>query len=108
MVGESSIRKIGESDHTSVMEEADSSVAPWSVLHTTVAVGCQHPAPRGGHTATLVDKNLLIQGGQQVRSDTLSFLGFAACTVTAAADMVGTAADMCLRDEGDASMHFSV
>jgi len=42
--------------------------APWSVLRTTVAEGCQAPKPRGGHTATLVDKNLLIQGGQQHKS----------------------------------------
>lgn len=42
-----------------------SSATPWSVLRTTVAEGCQEPKPRGGHTATMVDKNLLIQGGQQ-------------------------------------------
>lgn len=42
--------------------------AGWSVLRTMVAEGCKPPAPRGGHTATLVDKNILIQGGQQHKS----------------------------------------
>ena len=47
---------------------SDGAAAPWSVLRTTVAEGCQAPAPRGGHTATLIEKNLLIQGGQQHKS----------------------------------------
>ena len=37
----------------------------WAVLRTSVADGAKAPAARGGHTAVLVEKNLLIQGGQQ-------------------------------------------
>lgn len=37
----------------------------WSELKTNVASGAKAPKARGGHTATLVEKNLLIQGGQQ-------------------------------------------
>jgi hypothetical protein len=39
--------------------------AAWAVLRTTVAEGAKAPEARGGHTAVLVEKNLLIQGGQQ-------------------------------------------
>jgi hypothetical protein len=46
------------------METGEEQVAGWSVLRTMVAEGCQAPKPRGGHTATLVDKNILVQGGQ--------------------------------------------
>lgn len=40
----------------------------WAVLRTSVAEGAKAPAARGGHTATLVEKNLLVQGGQQHKS----------------------------------------
>ena len=40
----------------------------WSTLRTFVAEGAKAPKPRGGHTAILVEKNLLIQGGQQHKS----------------------------------------
>jgi len=39
--------------------------APWAALKTTVAEGSKAPKARGGHTTTLVEKNLLVQGGQQ-------------------------------------------
>ena len=50
------------------METGEEQVAGWSVLRTMVAEGCQAPKPRGGHTATLVDKNILVQGGQHHKS----------------------------------------
>ena len=37
----------------------------WAELRTTAAPGATPPKARGGHTAVLVEKNLLIQGGQQ-------------------------------------------
>ena len=40
----------------------------WSSLRTVVAEGAQAPKARGGHTAVLVEKNLLIMGGQQHKS----------------------------------------
>jgi len=40
----------------------------WAVLRTSVAEGAKAPTARGGHTATLVEKNLLILGGQQHKS----------------------------------------
>ena len=40
----------------------------WAVLRTSVAEGAKPPTARGGHTATLVEKNLLILGGQQHKS----------------------------------------
>ena len=40
----------------------------WSTLRTMVAEGCHAPQPRGGHTATLIDKNLIVQGGQHHKS----------------------------------------
>jgi len=46
----------------------DAPQAGWSVLRTMVAEGCSAPKPRGGHTATLVEKNILIQGGQHHKS----------------------------------------
>jgi len=39
--------------------------AAWAALRTSAAEGSKPPTPRGGHTTTLVEKNLLVQGGQQ-------------------------------------------
>jgi len=41
------------------------SEAPWAALKTSVAEGSKAPKARGGHTTTLVEKNILVQGGQQ-------------------------------------------
>ena len=40
----------------------------WAVLRTTAAEGVIPPKARGGHTAVLVEKNLIVQGGQQHKS----------------------------------------
>jgi len=40
----------------------------WAVLRTSVAEGAKPPTVRGGHTAVLVEKNLIVQGGQQHKS----------------------------------------
>ena len=40
----------------------------WAVLRTSVAEGAKAPPARGGHTAVLVEKNLIVQGGQQHKS----------------------------------------
>jgi len=42
-----------------------SASAPWAALKTSVHEGSKAPKARGGHTTTLVEKNLLVQGGQQ-------------------------------------------
>jgi len=42
-----------------------SDTAGWSILRTVAADGSRAPDPRGGHTATLVEQSILIQGGQQ-------------------------------------------
>jgi len=46
-------------------DKALSDGAAWAALRTSVAEGSKPPAARGGHTTTLVEKNLLVQGGQQ-------------------------------------------
>jgi len=38
---------------------------PWAALKTSVAEGSKAPKARGGHTTTLVEKNIIVQGGQQ-------------------------------------------
>jgi len=40
----------------------------WAVLRTSTAEGATTPTARGGHTAVLVEKNLIVQGGQQHKS----------------------------------------
>jgi len=40
----------------------------WAVLRTSVADGAKPPTARGGHTAVLVEKNLIVQGGTQHKS----------------------------------------
>ena len=42
--------------------------AAWATLRTSTAEGAKPPTARGGHTAVLVEKNLIVQGGSQHKS----------------------------------------